>query len=483
MDIWTSAHSAGAVGTYNLSGGTLNVSKSEIIGDSGTGTFTQTDGTNSVIGSSNNLVLGNSNGGSGTYTASGTAVLTVGGNANVGLAATGAGIFNVQGSASVNIDGALNIGAGDQVNLSGGTLRMTGYSRNTSATPGIFNFTGGTLILSGDRFVNSDPTIADIYGSFTTSISNGRNLKVGGLATVGSGTVTVSNATFDASSGLIVGATGHISGLFNLTNGASASDFGVSIGKDSGSFGTVNVSGVGTVWNTIDIFVGDSGQGNLSITGGATVNSGDAEIGFANNTIVSKATLSGAGTTWNMFDMNIGNGWSGRANTFTVSDKAVANIQTSLTISPNCKLILNGGTVHFDNLFNSGTFEYDAGTIGLTNNRTIGTDPVINQFFGIAPTLGADRGLTVDGTATISTALTLNGGKLTATNIVANGPLQFSGGVLELTGGTITGISSLGIPTNGEFRARGTQAFRVNGAAGSTITATGSRYRLVIRLP
>jgi T5SS/PEP-CTERM-associated repeat protein len=462
----------GSTGAYNLSGGQLSVSKSEIIGDSGMGTFAQTGGTNTLSGS-NSMYLGNSAGGSGTYTASGTAVLNVGADVNVGFAATGSGVFNVQNGASVNISGALNIGAGDQVNLSGGILAFNGYTRNASATPGVFNFTGGLVSLLGDRFMNSDPTILDIFGANAT-ISNGRNLKVRGLATIGSGAITVSNATFDATSGLNVGATGHVNGGLTLQNGASATDFGVSIGRDAGTTGIVNVTGVGTTWNTVDIFVGDSGQGTLSITGGATVNSGDAEIGFANNTIVSTATVSGAGTTWNVFDMNIGNGFSGRANTLTVSNKGLVNIQTSLVISPNCKLILNGGTVHFDSLTNNGTFEYDAGTIGLTNNRTIGTDPIINQFFGVAPTMGAEKGLIVDGTATISTALTLNGGKLTATNIVANGPLQFSGGVLELTGGTITGISNLGIPTNGEFRARGTQAFRVNGAAGSTITATGT---------
>ncbi len=466
----------GSVGTYNLSGGQLSVSKSEIIGDSGTGTFTQTGGTNSLTGS-NSMFLGNSAGGSGTYTANGTAVLNVGGDVNVGFAATGSGIFNVQTGASVSITGALKIGAGDQVNLSGGTLALTGYTRDTSATPGVFNFTGGLLSLAGDRALNTDATIADVYGGFATLIANGRNLKVRGLATVGNNgnaTVTVSNATFDATTGLNVGATGHLNGSLTLQNGASASDFGVSIGRDTGTTGIVNVTGVGTTWSTVDIYVGDSGQGTLTVTGGATVTSGSAVIGFANNTIVSKATVSGAGTTWNMFDMNIGNEFSGRANTVTVSDRGFVNIQTGLVISPNCKFILNGGTVHFDSLTNFGTFEYDAGTIGLTNNRTIGTDPIINQFFGVAPTLGADRGLIVDGTATISTALTLNGGKLTATNIVANGPLQFSGGVLELTGGTITGISNLGIPTNGEFRARGTQAFRINGAAGSTITATGT---------
>ena len=46
--------------------------------------------------------------------------------------------------------------------------------------------------------------------------------------------------------------------------------------------------------------------------------------------------------------------------------------------------------------------------------------------------------------------------------------------MLELTGGTITGLASLAIPTNGEFRASGVQSLRITGAAGSTITATGN---------
>ena len=51
---------------------------------------------------------------------------------------------------------------------------------------------------------------------------------------------------------------------------------------------------------------------------------------------------------------------------------------------------------------------------------------------------------------------------------------NLAAGLLELTGGTITGLSSLAVPTNGEFRASGVQSLRVTGAAGSTITATGN---------
>ena len=324
---------AGSTGNYNLSGGQLSANKAEVIGEAGTGIFTQTGGTNTLL-SSNSLYLGRSTGGNGTYTASSTpttsAVLNVGGDVNVGV--SGTGTLNVQGTANVSITALSDIGAGDQVNLSGGTLSLTGYSRDTSATPGVFNFTGGTLSLGGDRALNTDATIADVYGGFATLIANGRNLKVRGLATVGNNgnaTVTVSNATFDATSGLNVGATGHVNGSFTLQNGASASDFGVSIAHDAGTTGIVNVTGVGTTWNTIDIFVGDSGQGTLSVTGGATVNSGDAYIGFANNSIVSTATVSGAGTTWNKFYLNIGNGNSGRANTLTVSNNGVVNVGRS----------------------------------------------------------------------------------------------------------------------------------------------------------
>ena len=66
---------SGASGTYNLSGtGSLTVSGNEIIGENGSGAFTQSGGTNTTA----SLILGDQTSGNGTYTLSGTGSLAVG---------------------------------------------------------------------------------------------------------------------------------------------------------------------------------------------------------------------------------------------------------------------------------------------------------------------------------------------------------------------------------------------------------------------
>ena len=74
----------------------------------------------------------------------------------------------------------------------------------------------------------------------------------------------------------------------------------------------------------------------------------------------------------------------------------------------------------------------------------------------------------MEDTATLSTAVTLSGGTLRADNLVVNGSLHFTGGLLEVDGGTITGLANLTVPAGGEFRARGVKSFRITPAAGST---------------
>ncbi len=67
-------NNASSSGTYNLTGGGLNLGNYEIIGESGTGRFMQSGGTNSVFGA---VLLGNNSGGSGMYNLSGSGLLSV----------------------------------------------------------------------------------------------------------------------------------------------------------------------------------------------------------------------------------------------------------------------------------------------------------------------------------------------------------------------------------------------------------------------
>jgi fibronectin-binding autotransporter adhesin len=121
--------SVGSTGTFNLSGtGSLSVSDAEYIGYDGTGTFIETNGTNTINGTGG-LVLGVDSGSTGTYTLSG-GLLSVSGNYEV-VGNSGAGSFNQSGGTNtINGGSGLNVGSSSGViatyTLSGGSLSING---------------------------------------------------------------------------------------------------------------------------------------------------------------------------------------------------------------------------------------------------------------------------------------------------------------------------------------------------------------------
>ena len=80
------AYNAGSSGSYTLGGGTLSVTGTEYIGYYGTGTFTQTGGTNTVYG---NLDLGYNAGSSGSYTLGGGTLSVTGESEQIGCSGSG----------------------------------------------------------------------------------------------------------------------------------------------------------------------------------------------------------------------------------------------------------------------------------------------------------------------------------------------------------------------------------------------------------
>src|SRR5262245_11152968 len=97
---------AGSNGAYILSGsGQLISYESEYIGNLGSGTFTQTGGTNTINGAKD-LILGNGAGGSGTYAIS-AGTLTA--NNNVVVGNSGVGTLNISGTGNVSITNNLTI--------------------------------------------------------------------------------------------------------------------------------------------------------------------------------------------------------------------------------------------------------------------------------------------------------------------------------------------------------------------------------------
>jgi T5SS/PEP-CTERM-associated repeat protein len=408
----------GGNGIYNMSAGAISAARGFYVGvNTGTtGQFNQTGGTVNVASV---FVLGSSAGSTGTYTMSNASTVNAQ-SANVGF--SGAGTLTINSQSTASFTSGLSINAASTVQLNGGTLR---FNPLTSSGLARIAFNSGTVRLGGGSFFAE--AVASSLG--IASLGAGRELYFEQTVSVGASGLLVNGGRLTTPQTLAVGNLDS-NGVLNLTSGAVAQSSTGYIGLANATTGVVNLSDAGTRWNIdTELWVGGLGNGaTLNINTGSTVHVG-----------------------------------------------------TMLNVWADGVLNLNGGTLRLENYtqFDNGagevgTFNFNHGTVQFSAARTIGTDPTVTKLFGPSPNLTAGKGLTVEGAATISSALTLGGGTLRANGIHVVGPFQFLAGTLELTGGTITGVSTLNIPTNGEFRAAGTHALRIAGAAGSTITATGN---------
>jgi T5SS/PEP-CTERM-associated repeat protein len=158
------------------------------------------------------------------------------------------------------------------------------------------------------------------------------------------GTVTVSGGNWKNSSNLGIGSLG--TGSLTISNNGIVSSVGGSVGVGAGSNGTVNVSG-GNWTNSGYIRVGSSGSGSLTITGG-TVSNADGTVGrLATGT----GTVNVSGGTWtNSSSLTIGNAGNG-----------------TLNLTGNGTVSVGGGLVSLANT--SGK----TGTLNLGNGTAAGT--------------------------------------------------------------------------------------------------------------
>jgi T5SS/PEP-CTERM-associated repeat protein len=206
---------AGSVGTYELSGSSSTINSSgEIIGDNGTGTFTQTGGSNSVSGE---IDLGDLNGASGTYTMSngaqlsattlnvapavgGKGAMTIDGSSThveVNQLAVGGSTKNPGGTGTLTLTGGATIHASSTVSAGiNGTIDATGGaitigSNDTAATLGeILINTGGVLagngtfiankVINGGNIVPGDPTTMHIQGDYEQTANGVLTLDIAG---------------------------------------------------------------------------------------------------------------------------------------------------------------------------------------------------------------------------------------------------------------------------------------------------------------
>lgn len=408
-------YNTGSSGTYNLSGtGQLTTTQAEYIGYNGTGTFTQTGGSNTIgaTTSPGNLYLGYSTGSNGTYNLSGdTATLTINGAGSGGeyIGYDGTGTFTQSGGSNLMTFGSslylgYDSGSSGTYNLSSGQLSLYGNEYIGYSGTGVFNQTGGghevseylilgysagsngTYNLSDGNLTNEGEFIIGDSGTGTFNQIGGStqlfqcpgNLWLG-LNSSGSGTYNLSGGSLYAfDSGEYIGGNG--TGTFNQTGGSNSMTgaFGLWLGYGTGSSGTYNLSGDPTL-STLTVngneYIGYSGTGTFNQTGGSntigtTTSPGNLYLGYSAG---SSGTYNLSGDTSTLTINGYGGneyiGYNGTG-TFNQSDGTNQN-RTDLYLG------YNSGSNGTYNLSGGGLFSY-------TGNEYIGYSGtgVFNQTGG-----------------------------------------------------------------------------------------------------
>ena len=206
---------------------------------------------------------------------------------------------------------------------------------------------------------------------------------------------------------------------------------------------------------------------DVSVLTGAHLVVGSLSLATDGGSLTSASlTVNGAGSTVTLnpaANLMIGHGSAGTGVVNVLNNAALTVSSGSTVLNATGTININGGTVDLKTLtVNGGTINFIAGSLSYLGNLTVGAGGPL----GTNLALDGNQQLTLSGTTTIDSGgkLTLDGGKLSTSSLVVNG-------TLEITGGTITGLSSLNVPTNGRFRASGIQTLVVAGVTGSVITA------------
>lgn len=246
---------SGGAGTYNLRGGTLNVDD-HVSGGGGTGTLKIDGGVlNLATGGSvnvDNLYVGTTSySGSHTLTASRSITAT-----SEIIGQGGVGSFTQSGGAH-NVTGTLSLGTGlngnGTFNMQGGTLTV-GVINSVNAGVAAFNFTGGTLAVGtfignlandgGTLAPGASPGTTLVQGDYTQGATGILSIELGGT---GAGLFDVLQVTGTAT------LAGELDVAFWNGFSATAGDsFDIMSATNlTGSFDTFNLAalGAGLVWD------------------------------------------------------------------------------------------------------------------------------------------------------------------------------------------------------------------------------------------
>ncbi len=404
---------AGSSGTYDLKGGTLSVGTgiltggSEIIGQSGTGSFTQSGGTNQAY--SNGIEIGSNAGSSGTYKLEGGTLDTS--NETAGVYGKG----KLEQSGGSNLTSSLFVGANGgssgTYDLKGGSLTAGSEKIGISGTGKLDQSAGtnnaGTLVLglnagskgsydlsAGSLTANSETVGALGKGTFDQKggTNTTQTLSVGGNKnkyTLDAGTLTISHSasigtlgkgTFDQSGGIV-------------TIGAG----GLAIGLNPGTQGTYDLKGGALA--AVSETVGEYGKGTLTQSGG-TNNAGTIILGMK---VKSNGTYDLKNGTVSAFSETVGASGTGKFDQSKGTNNGGTVILGANTGSKGTYDLSGGNLKTASEVVGSagkGTFDQSGGTNIVKGNLNIGKKGTYDLTGGtlIAKTVSNSGNFDVTGT-------------------------------------------------------------------------------------
>jgi T5SS/PEP-CTERM-associated repeat protein len=238
-------------GTYELNNGSLSVSGTETVGNSGTGTFTQDGGTNTVGG---NLTLGGADGGQGEYQLN-DGTLSVNGDEQVGalISASTGTFFQDGGTNTLTNNGGLDV---DSV----------------AGSPGIssYDLKAGRLSSNFEQ-IGGDGKAEFTQSGGTNTIAGPLGFLVLGLGQNSNGTYELNNGSLSVSGTETVGNSG--TGTFTQDGGTNTVGGALIVAANAGSIGKYDLQGGTLKAATLQINAGgtlaDQTAGQAQIAGAA----------------------------------------------------------------------------------------------------------------------------------------------------------------------------------------------------------------------
>lgn len=474
-----------AAGLYNMSAGSLSA-PGQLIGNLGVGTFIQSGGVNTVAGT---LTLGNVGGSQGTYSLSLTGTLTVGGlNAGFG----GRGTL-IQSGGTLNSSGTIlvgsNAGSSGIYSMSGGSINAAG----TSLTLGSLG-PSGTLAGGIGSFIQSGgiARFAAVNLGFNTgssgfySLSSTGSLAVNNIEFVGVsgiGSFVQSGGTHTIANNLYVGGLSGSVGNYAFSGGSLAmtGTFGVEYVGYSGTGSFTQTGGNNSTTGQIDIGTISTGNGIYSLGPGGTLSPANGVIigDAGRGTFIQSGGTNNATTLWLGFTTGGSGVYQLSGGNLAVPGTAYIGVSGPSGTLPGAigSIVQTGGTATFGDI-------PIGDAIGSSGLYSLSNGSVTTSALGVGGEFSAPGGSGVlnisGGTMTVTsifgfwntpgTSITLSGGTLNLASIVASGApaslFNWTGGTLNLTAGATIDAN---FPLGSSFNLNATKTL----LTGATLTNNG----------